>query len=238
MPLFFKKKLYLSLSFFLVLGIDLYFKTSDNPIYFRYFSKSLIIIMVFLYFSSNNHQKQTKDKFYILGLLFFWIGDILLLLYETPILYILGMLSFSIGKLLYSKRFSHQNDFKMSSLLPFFIVVFAYTVIIILYIYDNLGRFFMPSIIYLFTAMLLGLFVILRKDAVNKKSFYLIMIAFLCSIISDTAGGLESFYNPGLPFHEIIVMLFYGLFQYFVVVGLTSEKTIVREDYQNNFVKI
>ncbi|WP_256935169.1 lysoplasmalogenase [Olleya sp. HaHaR_3_96] len=238
MPLFFKNKRYLSLFFFLVLGIDLYFKTSDNPIYFRYFSKSLIIIIVFLYFVFSNNQKQTKDKFYILGLLFFWIGDILLLLYETPILYLLGMLFFSIGKLLYSKRFSHQNDFKMASLLPFFVVVFTYTIIIILYIYDNLGSFFVPSIVYLFTSMLMGLFIFLRKDAVNKSSFYLIMFAFLCSIISDTAGGLESFYNPGLPFHEIIVMLFYGLFQYFVVVGLTSEKTITQDDLHNKFVKI
>ena len=238
MPSFFKNKLYISILFFLVLGIDLYFKTSDNPIYFRFFSKSLIIIMVFLYFVSSNNQKQTKDRFYILGLLFFWMGDILLLLYETPILYILGMLSFSIGKLLYCKRFSHQNDFKMASLLPFFIVVFTYTVVIILYIYDNLGSFFVPSIVYLFTSMLMGLFIFLRKDAVNKRSFYLIMFAFLCSIISDTAGGLESFYNPGLPFHKIIVMLFYGLFQYFVIVGLTSEKTIVKEDAHNDFVKI
>ena len=226
----FKNKIYVSIFFFLVLAIDIYVKFTENPLPTRFFTKSLIICILFYYFILNRRQKQANDNYFYIGLLFFWMGDLVLLLYENPILYIAGMSLFIIGKLFYTKRFSHQKDFDMSSLMPFFVVIFIYIVVIVLFVYDNLKDFFIPTIIYIFASMLMGLFAFLRKDSVNKKSFYLIMFAVVFGVCSDSTAVLQSFYDTELPYHQILVMLFYALFQYFIILGLVEEKEIENKD--------
>ena len=118
----------------------------------------------------------------------------------------------------------------MSSLMPFFVVIFIYIVVIVLFVYDNLKDFFIPTIIYIFASMLMGLFAFLRKDSVNKKSFYLIMFAVVFGVCSDSTAVLQSFYDTELPYHQILVMLFYALFQYFIILGLVEEKEIENTD--------
>ncbi|WGD34966.1 lysoplasmalogenase [Olleya sp. YS] len=235
---FFKNQLYASILFFIVLGIDIYVKLGENPLPIRYFTKSVLIIILFLFYFYNRDENNPKNKYFIFGLLSFWIGDILLLLYETPILYMSGLTCFIIGKLFYSKRFSHQNDFNIASLIPFFVVIFSYMVIVILYVYDNLDDFFLPTLAYLFAAMLMALFAYLRKDSVNKSSFYLVILGIFFSIISDTIGVLQSFYNPDIAYHKITIMLFYALFQYLVVIGLIKEKTLDDKTLEDNFIRL
>lgn len=223
---FFKNKIYVSVLFFVVLAIDIYVKFTENPLPTRFLTKSLIICILFYYFILNRKQKHRNDIYFYIGLLFFWIGDLVLLLYENPILYIAGMSLFIIGKLFYTIRFSHQKDFEMSSLMPFFVIIFIYIVVIVLFVYDNLKDFFIPTIIYIFASMLMGLFAFLRKDSVNKKSFYLIMFAVVVGVCSDSTAVLQSFYDSELPYHQILVMLFYALFQYLIILGLVEEKEI------------
>ncbi|RAJ16898.1 lysoplasmalogenase [Olleya aquimaris] len=235
---FFKNKLYASLLFFLVLAIDIYIKLSDYQLPLRYVTKSLVIIILFLIFNYNKKEKDSSNKYFVLGLLSFWIGDIFLLMYETPLFFKLGIVFFIIGKLMYTKRFSHQNDFNIGRLLPFFVVLFTYMVIVTLYVYDNLGDFFLPTLAYLFSAMLMALFAYLRKDSVNKMSFYLVLVAMFFKVVSDTIGVLHSFYNPDIAYHKITIMLFYGLFQYFVVLGLIKEEKYTRNIKEDNFTKL
>lgn len=228
---FFKNRLYVTILFFLILGIDIYVKVFLDPLPTRYFTKSILIIILMSYFLLNQKETHCNNKYFVFGLLFFWVGDLLLLLYEDNFYYITGLIFFALGKLFYAKRFSHQNDFKISSLLPFLLVVFIYMVVIMMFVYDNLGDFFLPTIVYLFIVTCMMLFVYLRKDSVDKISYYLLMLAVFCSAISDTVGVLQTFYNPDIPYHEVMVMLFYGLFQYFVVFGLVLEKVNCKEDY-------
>ncbi|WP_397363132.1 lysoplasmalogenase family protein [Olleya sp. R77988] len=235
---FFKNKLLISVVFFLVLGIDIFIKLGDNPLPLRFFTKTLIIIILFLYFFYNKNENNSNNKYLVFGLVFFWLGDMLLLLYETQILYIGGMLAFIVAKLFYTKRFSHQNDFKIASLAPFFVIIFTYIVVVILFVYDNLGDFFIPTITYLFATMLMALFAFLRKDAADKTSFYLVMIGILFGIFSDTIGVLQSFYNQDIAYHEITIMSFYALFQYFIILGLTSEKLQLEDAEDDKFIKL
>ncbi|MGB6269948.1 MAG: lysoplasmalogenase [Olleya sp.] len=235
---FFKNKLYTSILFFAVLGLDIYIKLGDNPLPTRFFTKSILIIILYLFFFCSKREHNPNNKYFILGLVSFWIGDMFLLLYETTILYIVGMVFFIIGKLFYTKRFSHQNDFKIASLIPFFIIIFTYMVIIILYVYDNLGDFFLPTLVYLFAVMLMALFAFLRKDSVNKTSFYLVVASILFSIMTDTIGLLQFFYNPDIAYHKVTIMLFYALFQYFIVLGLVNEKTFDKDTIEDTYIRL
>lgn len=227
MLLFLKNKLYLTIAFFVVLVVDIIIKTTVvNSIPFRFFTKLLLVPILGLYFFNFRNKKNDFNKYFIAGLVFFWLGDLFLLFYENTNSFLTGLLFFTIGKFFYSKKFSHQKDFKMARLLPFLALTFIYIITIALCVVDYLGDFLVPTLFYLFAAMLVAMFAFLRQYSVNKTSFYLVMLGILFSVVSDTISVLELFYSPGIPYSKILIMLFYGLFQYFVVFGLTKEEFI------------
>ena len=179
------------------------------------------LIVFFLF----NNTEQNKRRFYLIciGFCCFLLGDILLILFKIQSLYITGLFSFIAGKLFYAFHFSNQRDFKLRRLIPFLLICFIYMVVILNLIYNNLGMFFFPTLIYLFASMVLALFAYLRKDDVNYTSYILVLLGVLTFVICDTIGVLQSFYDENLPYHEITVMLFYGISQYLIVLGIVKE---------------
>lgn len=206
--------------------MDVFFKLSENPLPVRFFTKPLILIVLALYYFANKKSRLKIDGFLVIGLLLFLAGDIFLMLYQVQLLYIFGLICFVFGKLFYCKRFSNNRDFDLTKLIPFLIIIFVYLVIIFIYVYDNLGNFFFPTLLYIFASTLLALFAFLRQGHVNKQSYYLVMIGVFFCISSDSIALLQSFYNPDLAYHEITTMLCYGLFQYFVILGLKEGKLL------------
>jgi hypothetical protein len=89
--------------------------------------------------------------------------------------------------------------------------------------YDYLNEFFIPVIVYLFAILLVAQFAFLRKGVVNNASYKLVMLGIVFSIISDTIAILESFYDSDIAYNKITLMLFYGLSQYFIVIGILKE---------------
>ena len=96
-------------------------------------------------------------------------------------------------------------------------------------VYDNLGDFFIPVLIYLFASMILALFTYLRKDVVNNISFLIVLLGVISSVFSDSITVLQSFYDQDFGYHQYTIMFFYGLFQYLVVIGITKEELISNE---------
>lgn len=154
----------------------------------------------------------------------FIIGDLFLIKMESKPLFILGVFFFAIAKVLYSVRFSNQSDFKIYQLLPFLLFCFAYMCSVMLLVYDNLGDYFLPTLVYLFIVMIVAQFAYLRRYEVNKTSYWLVLIGIMFSMFSDSITLLKEFYNHNIAYHQITIMLFYGLSQYFIVVGIIKEK--------------
>ena len=77
--------------------------------------------------------------------------------------------------------------------------------------------------------MLIFLFAYLRYDVVNSLSFYLVFAGVVCSVFSDSISVLQSFYNQNFGLNQYSVMLFYGLFQYLVVLGIIKETVLINE---------
>ncbi len=130
---------------------------------------------------------------------------------------------FVLGKLFYALRFSNQKDFKLYMLLPFLVISFGYMVFIMDLIYDKLGDFFIPVMVYLFACLIVALFAFLRKGEVNIKSYILVIIGIGFTILSDTISVLQEFYQSDIAYHKITIMLFYGISQYFIVLGVVRE---------------
>jgi uncharacterized membrane protein YhhN len=212
-----------SILFFAMLLIDIIVKETLPTIPYRYISKPIIVILLFGYYwyNSNALNKNTQLlTFCALGS--FLIGDILLIKGAVNGVFLaIGVSFFVLGKAFYSFRFSHSNDFKMGRLIPFFIFCFIFLTAVFLLIYDNLGQMFIPIVIYAFVALMMLQLAFLRKHAVSRVSYYMVLIGALITIVSDTVTALKEFYAV-IPYQEILIMLFYGVSQYFIIVGLVK----------------
>ena len=88
-------------------------------------------------------------------------------------------------------------------------------------IYDNLGQMFIPAMIYAFVALMMLQLAYLRKHAVSKISYRMVIVGALITIISDSVTALKEFYAV-VPYQDILIMLFYGISQYFIIIGLAK----------------
>lgn len=229
MTILFKNKTNFTILFGVLLTLDIYVKTNLDAVPYRYFTKPLIMgLLIFYYFLNRKNPNLKKHKFMTIALFSFLIGDILLIHYQIISIYIFALILFVIGKLFYAIRFSNQKDFKLLRLMPFFIGCFLYMVGIMFLVMNNLNDFFIPTLLYLFSCLIVFLFGILRKNAVNYKSYVLVIIGISFSVFSDSISVLESFYDPNFPFHEIGIMFFYGISQYFIVLGITEEEYLLK----------
>jgi uncharacterized membrane protein YhhN len=219
----FKNPTIFSVIFFLLLFIDIYIKENLSAIPYRYISKPLVILFLLAYYLLNKDPKnKTKFILTIVGLLCFLVGDVLLINGNEFAYLATGISFFILGKAFYCYIFSHSKDFNISRLIPFFIVSFIYTTVLFILIYDNLGSMFVPVLIFLFVAIMMLQLAYLRKNAVSKISYQLVLIGALISMVSDTVTALKEFYTA-IPFQEITIMLFYGISQYFIILGITKE---------------
>ena len=228
MKVLFTNKLYFFILFFSILILDIFVKLNFESIPYRLISKPLVILSLFSFFLINNKTELKKD-YIIIALLSFFIGDFFLIFDYINTLYITGIIFFIVGKLCYAKRFSNQQDFKIIRLLPFLIMCFAYMIFIMMLVLDNLGIFFLPSLVYLYSCLLVLLFAYLRKGVVNKKSYILVLIGVTITILCDSITLIQSFYYKDFPFYKIAIMLFYGISQYFIITGLVEEGNVRKE---------
>lgn len=205
--------------------MDIVVKLNFDEIPFRLSTKPLIVGSLILYYWINDNKK-SKKKFLLMliALFFFFIGDLFLIFDDFAIFFSLGMFSFVLGKLFYAFRFSNQNDFKLIRLLPILIFCFIYIFVILNIVYDNLDSYFFSVLIYLFMAMIVLQFAHLRKSEVDYKSYLIVGLGILFSILADSIAVLSAFYYSGIFCEKITVILFYGISQYLIVTGLVNEK--------------
>lgn len=164
--------------------------------------------------------------FLVTALIFFLVGDILMLFYENINLYFTAIFFFILGKLFYVFRLTTKQDFDMGRLLPYTFFGMTLMFAVFYLIYNGLCEVsFVLSFLYFFVALMVFLFAILRKNAVLPLSYNLVLLGVFFSFFSDTLTALSSFSQLVVPFSGSAIMLFYGLSQFFIVVGILEDKT-------------
>ncbi|QRM89907.1 hypothetical protein FG167_11920 [Lacinutrix sp. WUR7] len=227
-----KNKFYFSILYFSILIIDIIVKFGLDAIPFRFITKPLIVVSLVLFYWMNSNEKSKRNfVFMVLALFFFLLGDIFLIFKDVSLLFSLGMLGFIFGKLFFTFRFSNQNDFKLVRLLPVVIFCFVYIFVVLNIIYDNLGDYFIPVLVYLFVAMLTLQFAYLRKSGVDTKSYLSVGIGILFSVVADSVAVLAQFYENNFFYDKVTVILFYGISQYLIVMGIIEEKAKIDNSF-------
>ncbi|WGD34967.1 lysoplasmalogenase [Olleya sp. YS] len=226
MKILFKKTFYFSVLYFLLYLIDSYFKNNEHLITYRYISKTLLSISLLVFYVINTNQNHNLKKQLVIGALCcFIVGDIFFITGNSgnSLHFVIAALLFIIAKVCYSIRFLNNEDFDISKLAPFLLFCFLYMSIIMYIVYNNLGDFFIPLLLYLFVVMMLMQFAYLRKSEVNTKSFWLVIIGVVLSMVADSINILKMFYDSSIAYNKITVMLFYGLSQFLIVLGILNE---------------
>lgn len=213
-----------SILYFSMLLLDLLFIARIDSDYIRLITKPLLIILLIAFYASND-EESTSNKFIylILALACFLLANIMTLFKSEPLVLMAGSLFFILAKVLYVCRFSNNKDFKLKSSIPFVALYLLYMFVILNLTMDNLGASLIPVLVFLFVTLIAIQFAFLRKYAVNKRSYQLVIIGMLLLLVADTSSVLSNFYYR-LPYQEVGTMFFYGLSQFLIVLGLVREK--------------
>ena len=181
------KKPYFVIGYFLVLFLDLWVKLNLDPVPYRYVTKTLLMVLLIVFYLKNHKNNKRNHQYTILALVLFWAASITVINHVNNLLFIISMLLFIAAKIMYCLRFTNYRDFSISRLMPFLIGSFLLMVSIFSLIYNNLGYFLIPVLIYFFVSLILFLFAYLRKGDVNTRSYNFVIIAMIFLLLSEMA---------------------------------------------------
>ena len=176
------------------------------------FAKPMLMITLFWYYYSNTKQ---LNKYFVLGLFFSFLGD-LLLLGTGEVYFIFGLLFFLIAHVFYiimvlrliSAR--KPKDFIMA-VVPFLLLF----LVLMNVLFAGLGSMKIPVIIYAMTISFFGIVSLLLYLQSKTKISLLLLVGVLIFISSDTILALNLFYKTQL-FYPLLIMMTYVLAQYLI----------------------
>ncbi|MBW0160552.1 MAG: lysoplasmalogenase [Sediminibacterium sp. Gen4] len=158
----------------------------------------------------------------LIALLFSWIGDILLL-GDEPAFFLSGMIAFVMTHVCYSFTFLKIKQvtpkdrsyfvFPLLGLLLFGLLVFFY-------LKDDLGSYLLPILLYMvFISLMASLAIHTRTNVkIQTLSLYTFIPGALLFVLSDALLAVNMFKMQHIVI-EVLVMLTYGLAQFFITRG-------------------
>ena len=202
-----------SLLFFVVLAANILSVQFDWNIGI-YFTKPLLIPLLGWMLAGSDFK---KTYWVWLALFFSWVGDMLLMLPQD--LFLVGLVSFLIGHLFYIRHFWDEWDRAIRPMQPLYLLgVVLYLIGLMAILYPTLGDMRVPVIVYgviissmLFLALQTGT----SGYAIGARLF----------VLSDSILAINKFGNSFL-LAGTMIMLTYGLAQYFIVTGATREEKV------------
>lgn len=210
--------------FFLDLSLDIYFNNAEEFYQFRIVTKPLITILLAVFFYLNSRKFLFQNRLIILGaLIVLCIGDVFLLENTPYYSFMLGLSLFLGAILLYSLYFYKQTRYDIDRLIPFLAVSLLISLALFYYMYEQLNNLLIPVMIYMATVLNLLKLSYLRYKNVNIKSYRLVFMGVSCFTITQMIIGLNQFYET-LPYKDIYIMLFYGISQLLIILGILMMK--------------
>lgn len=214
------KKIYWQILFLLILAVNL-FAVYDNNETLRYSAKPLLILVLIAYFIAETGGGETALRKLIFSALFFsWIGDILLLFEEKgSLFFLLGLSAFLIAHIFYI-IFFHGVRIReqVKSKWIFVLIVLVYYVALIYILSPYLDKMKLPVRVYGIVISFMFMLAMHMLFLKNKIAGILMMTGALFFVMSDSLLAFNKFYEP-FQYAGILIMLTYGLAQWFITEG-------------------
>lgn len=224
-----KNKLFSILYLFIFL-IQLYAEYNTNNT-LRILSKPLIVIVLLCWIYSSTRLSTSFHKSIFSGLIFAWIGDILLMLQSgNSSFFISGLIAFLICHIFYIRAFTLDYLLAPKQKNPYFIIgiiVFAiFCAALFIYLEPHLGAMQVPVLIYAIIISIMAMMAVSRFGRVNLFSFEIIFYGAVLFLFSDSMLAYNKFVAP-LPNAGLVIMASYMLAQYLIVLGSIERRKLL-----------
>jgi uncharacterized membrane protein YhhN len=214
------KKTYWIILFLLILAVNLIGIVLKTEI-FQYVSKPALMIILAAYFLSQTGLWITNLKKWIVAALFFsWVGDVLLLFQENKsIFFLLGLAAFLMAHIFYI-IFFHSIRIKegIKSRAWLLLIVVIYYAVLISILSPHLGSMKLPVRIYGIFISFMFMLAMHMLFIKNKIAGQWMLNGALLFVISDSVLAINKFYQS-FEAAGLIIMLTYGLAQFFIIEG-------------------
>ena len=176
------------------------------------FAKPMLMITLFWYYYSN---AKKLNKYFVLGLFFSFLGDILLL-GAGEMYFVFGLLFFLIAHVFYIIivlkiiQITKPKEFIIASV-PFLLLF----LVLMNVLYAGLGIMKIPVIIYAVTISFFGIVSLILYLQAKIKISLLLLVGVLTFIASDIILALNLFYKKQ-SFYPLLIMMTYVLAQYLI----------------------
>lgn len=191
--------------------------------------KAMIIPLLMVYYHSQARGKYSSfHRLMMLAFLFSWLGDVLLqfsneghdLILPAESFFMLGLGGFLITQLLYSVAFSlpKGKNTVFSSRIYQLILVLAYGLLLMWLLYNKLGDFKLPVILYTIVIHLMLITALNRFGKVNGVSYIVVVIGAILFLASDSMIAINRFLEK-FDFADVLIMSTYIIAQYLIAIG-------------------
>lgn len=155
----------------------------------------------------------------LMGLIFAWIGDILLMFdKEYPICFILGLASFLTTHILYTIYFLQQENPKRKNTdYAWVLPVLGYAVLLVSYLYPELGELKIPVMLYALVISFMLLSTLIFPKIAGVKTF--LVAGAIWFVISDSLLAVNKF-SFELPLSSTLIRLSYSLAQFLIIAAI------------------
>ena len=170
-------------------------------------------VLIFIYLSEAKFHQIKLDLFFVLGLIFSFLGDFFLLLKSG---FLLGLGSFLLAHIFYIISFKKRSLSRVS--VGVIVVLLLYLVSLISFLFPHLKEMKIPVIIY-------GIIISTMLYFSIKTQEKLLIVGALFFVISDSVLSVNLFVSSSLLLN-LLVMITYILAQVLLVKGiLKTSKT-------------
>jgi len=205
--------------FFFIIAIGDILNVKNNRIKLRYFTKSLLIPLLILFYLIST----TKiEQLIIYALICCFFGDFFLLFARKKLFFIAGLLSFFAGHFFYIIAFLKTTSF-LSNIPGWFYLSLIPYIFYGFFIYYRLNPYLssmkIPVIAYLNVILFMSFASFTRIWEINGIAFWFPFVGSIMFIVSDTLLAIRVFkYN--IMRGWISVMIFYICAQLLIILGL------------------
>jgi len=208
---------------FWILSItDIFAITFNYPI-LQWIAKPLLLpCLVYWYIKETHGAKESNCRLMVVGLLFCWLGDVLLMFESSQSLFfIFGLVSFLIGHIfyiLYFRKITSEPNKMAKQHLLILLPVIVYVFVLLNILYPSLKELKIPVTVY---AVVLGgmlSMALWQKQKIDKRIALFFIAGATSFVVSDSLLAVNKFYQP-VSQAGFFIMFTYCLAQYLIVMG-------------------
>jgi uncharacterized membrane protein YhhN len=205
-------------AYFLVGSTNLIGQLLGNESLMEFTKPVLMPVLMYFVFISTRGKVTRPILLLNLGLIFSWLGDILLM-NSAEMYFLLGLGAFLITQILYSivmKQSSFKElSFQVKPLLP----ILLYGFILLYLLVPAAGDFRIPIAVYALCILVMISMARLRLGKTSDRSFKLVFVGAAVFVLSDSFIAIDKFVQS-FPQAGFLIMATYIVAQYLIVKGI------------------